>query len=110
MAGGWHVLIVQNLVNVLLVDSTTWICVFLLVFVLNYYVLIGNHSFTTFFLGQVIDTPEGPRLLPPDIKGDGNLEYLVQGFDINQEEARLIAGGSEAALAGDLVSKIKFLD
>ena len=78
-------------------------------FVLNYFVLIDNHSLTIFFLGQVIDTPEGPRLLPPDIKGDGNLEYLVQGFDINQEEARLIAGGSEAALAGDLVSKTKFL-
>jgi hypothetical protein len=51
----------------------------------------------------VVDTPEGPRLLPPDIKGDGNMEYLVQGFDINQEEARLIIGGSETLLPGDLV-------
>ena len=36
-----------------------------------------------FVPGQVIDTPEGPRLLPPDVEGDG--EFVVQGFDINQE-------------------------
>ena len=61
--------------------------------------------------GTVVDTPEGPRLLPPgkaqlffcfvftkknsnnllptDIKGDGiDLDYVVQGFDIDQIEAR----------------------
>ena len=44
--------------------------------------------------GTVVDTPEGPRLLPPDIKGDGiDLDYVVQGFDIDQIEARLILGG-----------------
>ena len=57
-----------------------------------------------FVPGQVVDTPDGPRLLPPDVKGDGNLEYLVQGFDINQEEAMLIVGGSETLLPGELVS------
>jgi hypothetical protein len=66
--------------------------------------VIDSPTEARFVPGQVVDTPEGPRLLPPDIKGDGNLEYLVQGFDINQEEARLIAGGSETLLAGDLVS------
>ena len=64
--------------------------------------------------GTVVDTPEGPRLLPPgkapnlflfcfhekksyyyllspDIKGDGiDLDYVVQGFDIDQIEARYI--------------------
>ena len=45
--------------------------------------------------GHVVDTEEGPRLLPPDIKGsDGkDLSYIVQGFDIDQMEARLILGG-----------------
>ena len=70
--------------------------------------------------GTVVDTPEGPRLLPPgkaliiffvlfsrknnyyhilkfiylsppDIKGDGiDLDYVVQGFDIDQIEARYL--------------------
>ena len=44
-----------------------------------------------FVPGQVIDTPEGPRLLPPDLDGAAG-EFSVQGFDINQEEARLILG------------------
>ena len=44
--------------------------------------------------GHIVDTPEGPRLLPPDIKGDGvDLDYVVQGFDIDPVEARLILGG-----------------
>jgi len=47
-----------------------------------------------FVPGQVIDTPEGPRLLPPDIKGDGDIEFCVQGFDINQEEMQLLLGSS----------------
>ena len=47
-----------------------------------------------FVPGQVIDTPEGPRLLPPDIKGDGDGEFCVQGFDVNQEEMRLLTGSS----------------
>jgi hypothetical protein len=47
-----------------------------------------------FVPGHVVDTPEGPRLLPPDVKGDSiDLDYVVQGFDINQIEARLILGG-----------------
>ena len=42
----------------------------------------------------MVDTPEGPRLLPPDIKGDGvDLDYVVQGFDVDPIEARLILGG-----------------
>ena len=47
-----------------------------------------------FVPGQVVDTPEGPRLLPPDIKGDGDIEFCVQGFDINQEEMQLLLGSS----------------
>lgn len=44
--------------------------------------------------GHIVDTPDGPRLLPPDIKGDGvDLDYAVQGFDIDPMEARLILGG-----------------
>ena len=49
-----------------------------------------------FVPGQVIDTPEGPRLMPPDIKGDGDVEFCVQGFDINQEEMQLLCGSSTA--------------
>ena len=49
-----------------------------------------------FVPGQVVDTPEGPRLLPPDIKGDGDMEFCVQGFDINQEEMQLLCGSSTA--------------
>ncbi len=86
--------------------------------------VIDSPDRARFVPGQVVETPEGPRLLPPgkkifegllslitklmsyvfvlDIKGDGNLEYLVQGFDINQEEARLILGGCESLIAGDL--------
>lgn len=46
--------------------------------------------------GHVVDTEDGPRLLPPDIKGDDgmDLNYIVQGFDIDQMEARLILGGN----------------
>ena len=45
--------------------------------------------------GHVVDTEDGPRLLPPDIKGSEgkDLSYIVQGFDIDQMEARLILGG-----------------
>ena len=42
--------------------------------------------------GHIVDTPEGPRLLPPDIKGDG-VDLVIQGFDIDPMEARLILGG-----------------
>ena len=41
-----------------------------------------------FVKGEVIDTPEGPRLLPPNV--DGDMEFCVQGFDINQEEQKLL--------------------
>ena len=49
-----------------------------------------------FVPGQVIDTPEGPRLLPPNIKGDGDMEFCVQGFDINQEEMKLLTGSNNS--------------
>ena len=47
-----------------------------------------------FVKGEVIDTAEGPRLLPPNIAGD--LEFCVQGFDINQEEQKLLMGSSSS--------------
>ena len=47
-----------------------------------------------FVPGQVVDTPEGLRLMPPDIKGEGDIEFCVQGFDINQEEMQLLCGSS----------------
>ena len=43
--------------------------------------------------GQIVDTPDGPRLMPPDIKGDGVTDLVIQGFDIDPMEARLILGG-----------------
>lgn len=46
--------------------------------------------------GQIVDTPDGPRLLPPDIKGEG-VELVIQGFDIDPMEARLILGGKNDA-------------
>ena len=49
-----------------------------------------------FLRGEVVDTPEGPRLLPSDLKGDGQLEMCVQGFDINNDEARLFLGKSKS--------------
>ena len=54
--------------------------------------------------GEVVQTPEGPRLLPPDVKGDGKLEFCVQGFDINIEEARLLLGKSKSS--SDVVSDL----
>ena len=57
-----------------------------------------------FVPGQLVDTPEGPRLLPPDIKGDGDIEFCVQGFDINQEEMKLLAGSSSPASMSDILS------
>ncbi len=42
--------------------------------------------------GEVVQTPDGPRLLPPDVH-DGQ-QFCVQGFDINVEEARLLLGRS----------------
>ena len=56
--------------------------------------VIDSPGGAKFIPGQVVETEEGPRLLPPDIRGDGDLEYCVQGFDINQEETRLILGSS----------------
>ena len=66
--------------------------------------------------GEVIDTPDGPRLLPPEaVQGDKEqvktnifsyalywqncfqMEYCVQGFDINLEEARLLLGKSKSS-------------
>ena len=47
-----------------------------------------------FVKGEVIDTAEGPRLLPPNIAGD--MEFCVQGFDINQEEQKLLMGSSDS--------------
>ena len=47
-----------------------------------------------FVKGEVIDTPEGPRLLPPNV--DGDMEFCVQGFDINQEEQKLLMGSSSS--------------
>lgn len=49
-----------------------------------------------FLRGEIVETPEGPRLLPPDLKGDGQLEMCVQGFDINIDEARLFLGKSKS--------------
>ena len=43
----------------------------------------------------MVDTPEGPRLLPPNMT-DGDMEFCVQGFDINQEEMKLLLGSSSA--------------
>ena len=40
-----------------------------------------------------------PRLLPPDVKGDGRLEMCVQGFDINAEDAVLLLGLSSPSQA-----------
>ena len=59
--------------------------------------VIDSPTGARFVPGQVVETEEGPRLLPPDLKGDGDLEYCVQGFDINQEESRLILGSSPTA-------------
>ena len=56
--------------------------------------VIDSPGGAKFVPGQVVETEEGLRLLPPDIRGDGDLEYCVQGFDINQEETRLILGSS----------------
>ena len=59
--------------------------------------VIDSPDGAKFVHGEVIDTPEGPRVLPPDVRGDGNLEYCVQGFDINIEEARLLLGRSKSS-------------
>ena len=55
-----------------------------------------------FVPGQVIDTPEGPRLLPPDVEGDG--EFVVQGFDINQEMNLLMGSNNTPADLTDILS------
>lgn len=53
-------------------------------------------------LGEVVDTPEGPRLLPANI---GDTEYCVQGFDISQEEMKLLLGSSSAPVnVSDILS------
>ena len=43
-----------------------------------------------FLRGDVIETEDGPRLLPPDLKGDGQMQMCVQGFDISMEEVSMI--------------------
>ncbi|CAB4061505.1 unnamed protein product [Lepeophtheirus salmonis] len=57
--------------------------------------VMDSPSGAKFLPGQIIETEEGPRLLPPDLFG--NLEFLVQGFDINSEEARLLLGRSSSS-------------
>ena len=56
--------------------------------------VIDSPDGARFVPGQVVDTPEGPRLLPPNIKADGDVEFCVQGFDLNQEEMKLLLGSS----------------
>ena len=58
--------------------------------------------------GHVVDTEDGPRLLPPDTKGDADGQFIVQGFDIDQMEARLILGGNndEASDFSDVLDGI----
>jgi hypothetical protein len=72
--------------------------------------VIDSPDGARFLRGEVVETPDGPRLLPPDVKGDGKLEFCVQGFDINAEEARLFLGKSassaDIASAADLLGGV----
>lgn len=59
--------------------------------------MIDSPDGAKFIHGEVIETPDGPRVLPPDVRGDGNMDYCVQGFDINMEEVRLLLGKSNSS-------------
>ncbi|TRY61200.1 hypothetical protein TCAL_03203 [Tigriopus californicus] len=59
--------------------------------------VIDSPDGAKFIHGEVIETPDGPRVLPPDVRGDGNMDYCVQGFDINMEEVRLLLGKSNSS-------------
>ena len=54
--------------------------------------MIDSPDGCRFVPGQLVDTADGPRLLPPDVKGTGDIDFCVQGFDINQEEQQLLLG------------------
>lgn len=54
----------------------------------------GDH--VTFIPGQIVETEEGLKFIAPDLEDDpeGGYQFTVQGFEVTQEELRMIGNNS----------------